>query len=117
MGPDLSNLARERRLSQIEQALRSPAARSGSAVVSVRFRDGRTLRGLARNETTWDLQLQSLDGALHMIDKKELALRTSAGSRRKAPGARRRGPKRASASRWLTSSGRSPVNGPRITGI
>src|SRR5215471_17202735 len=82
VGPDLSDLGRERRLGQIEQALRSPGSLMASnalgvmpasyKVVSVRLRDGRTLRGLAKNETNWDLQLQGLDGALHLLDKVQI---------------------------------------------
>ena len=60
LGPDLSDLARERRIPQIEQALREPGMR-GNAVgrdrddaaqsykaISLRMRDGRALRGLAK---------------------------------------------------------------------
>src|SRR2546425_5286450 len=48
LGPDLSNLAAGRRLAQIEQALRNPGAQPSYKVVTVRFRNGRTLRGLAK---------------------------------------------------------------------
>jgi alcohol dehydrogenase (cytochrome c) len=82
LGPDLSNLGNERRMAQIEQALRNPGSATPSGalgvvppsyqVVSVRLRDGRSLRGLAKNETNWDLQLESLDGTLHLLDKTQL---------------------------------------------
>jgi alcohol dehydrogenase (cytochrome c) len=70
LGPDLTNVARERRLSQIEQALRNSAAKSN--VLSVRTRDGQNLRGVARNESNFDVQLQTLDGKLHLLDKSAL---------------------------------------------
>jgi alcohol dehydrogenase (cytochrome c) len=75
LGPDLSNLARERRLSQIEQALRDPAALAtpGYRPVTVRLRDGRTFQGVARNESNYDLQLQGSDGALHFFAKEQIA--------------------------------------------
>src|SRR6185369_16397412 len=75
LGPELSNLAGEKRLSQIEQALRNPgtAAPSSYKVVTVRMRDGRSIRGLAKNETNFDIQVQGLDGAIHPIDKSEIA--------------------------------------------
>lgn len=75
LGPELSNVARERRLGQIEQALRDPAvmATPGYRPVSVRLRDGRVIRGLAKNESNYDLQLQDLDGALHFLRKDQIA--------------------------------------------
>lgn len=86
LGPDLSNLARERKLGQIEEALQDPAAapaatpgpRGGAAppsfqAVSVRLRDGRTLRGLAKYENPFDLGLQGVDGKFHSISKSRVA--------------------------------------------
>ena len=75
MGPDLSNLGRERRLGQIQQALRDPAALQtpGYKLVSVRLRDGSSLRGLAKNESNYDLQLQTLDGSLRLLSREEIA--------------------------------------------
>jgi alcohol dehydrogenase (cytochrome c) len=87
LGPDLSNIGRERTPTQIESSLRDPgsapppAGRGGrggrSAIsyraVTVRLRDGRTLRGIAKNESTFDLQLLSMDGALHLLSKETLS--------------------------------------------
>src|SRR4030095_5784685 len=72
LGPDLSNVGRDRRPEQIEQSLRDPGAAAaapagrrgrgggGAGVthraVTVRLRDGQTLRGIAKNESTFDLQ-------------------------------------------------------------
>jgi alcohol dehydrogenase (cytochrome c) len=70
LGPDLSNLGGERKLREIERALIHPA--SGTAV-SVRMRDGRTLRGLAMYEGPFDLGLRSLDGKFHSISKSAVA--------------------------------------------
>jgi PQQ-dependent dehydrogenase (methanol/ethanol family) len=73
LGPDLSNLARERRIGQIERALRDPQARSESfKVVSVRLADGRTVRGLAKYESPFDLGLLTLDGAFLSIAKQQV---------------------------------------------
>ena len=71
LGPDLSSIGRERRLGQIQQALHKPGG--AGKVVSVRTKDGRSIRGLVKNETSFDLQLLSLDGKLHMIDKQGVA--------------------------------------------
>src|SRR5205085_6700304 len=63
-GPDLSDLGMRRTLAEIEQSLRTPSARlaPGFEIVSARLHDGRVLRGFVKNESNYDLQLQSLDG-------------------------------------------------------
>ena len=84
-GPDLSNLARERKLPQIEQALKEPGAAPAASqfggrgggmrsyrAVSVQMHDGRTLRGLARYDGPFDLGLQSIDGKFHSISKSQV---------------------------------------------
>ncbi|MBL8205290.1 MAG: PQQ-dependent dehydrogenase, methanol/ethanol family [Blastocatellia bacterium] len=74
-GPDLSELGLERTLPEIEQSLRTPNAniRTGFGVISLRLRNGQRLRGFARNESNYDLQLQSLDGTFHLLRKDEIA--------------------------------------------
>jgi len=78
LGPDLSNIGRQRRLAEIAQSLKNPAANvaPGYRVVSVRLRDGSTLRGLAKNESNYDLQLQTLDGGLRLLDREQIAEET-----------------------------------------
>lgn len=78
LGPDLSNIGRQRRLTQITQALRNPSANAepGNRLVSVRLRDGVTLRGLVKNESNYDLQLQTLDGGLRLLDREQIAEET-----------------------------------------
>ncbi len=73
-GPDLSELGLERTLPEIEQALRSPSARltPGFQVALVRLRNGRTLRGWLKNESNYDLQLQTLDGKFHLLQRREV---------------------------------------------
>ncbi len=77
LGPDLTNLGRERRLGQIERALHNPGSeskgKSGYGVVSVRLQDGQRIRGLAKNETNFDLQIQALDGKLHLLRRTDIA--------------------------------------------
>jgi len=79
LGPDLTNLARERSLSQIVQALQNPGALAtpGYRPVTVRLRDGRTLRGLAKNESNYDLQLQGEDGTFHFLSKDQIVQQTN----------------------------------------
>src|SRR5215831_16248008 len=89
LGPDLSNIGRDRRPAQIEQALRdpgsapaAPAGRGGRGgrgaapsyrAVTVRLHDGRTIRGIAKNESAFDLQLLATDGKLHLLSKDQVA--------------------------------------------
>jgi len=75
VGPDLSNIGRDRRLAQIAQSLRDPGGRKDRSyrAVTVRLRDGKTLRGIAKNESAFDLQLLALDGTLHLLTKNQIA--------------------------------------------
>ncbi|MBM3740394.1 MAG: c-type cytochrome [Acidobacteria bacterium] len=75
VGPDLTDLGNRRKLREIEQSIDSPGAliTPGYGAVSVTLRDGRMLRGLARNQSNFDLQLQTLDGHLHLLQRKDLA--------------------------------------------
>ncbi len=74
-GPDLSNLGRERRVERITLALVKPGAvpSKGYRGVSVTLRDGGTLRGLIKNESNFDLQLQTLDGIMHYLSRDDIA--------------------------------------------
>ena len=77
VGPDLSNVGAERNPAQIERALLDPgsaAANRGSSyrAVTVRLRGGQTIRGIAKNESPFDLQLLSVDGKLHLLNKDQV---------------------------------------------
>ena len=87
LGPDLSSVGRDRSPAQIEQVLRDPGAAPPAAgrggrgrgappsyrAVTVRLRDGRTIRGIAKNESAFDLQLLAMDGKLHLLSKDQVA--------------------------------------------
>ena len=72
IGPDLTNLGHERRLSRIDQALRTPGSGEATSyrAVAVRTSGNRTIRGIVKNESNFDIQLLGLDGTLHLVDKK-----------------------------------------------
>jgi len=74
-GPDLSNAGAQLTLAEMEQSLANPGARRqrGYRVVSVRLRAGGTLRGLLRNETLYDLQVQGFDGPLQLLRREEVS--------------------------------------------
>jgi PQQ-dependent dehydrogenase (methanol/ethanol family) len=69
VGPDLTNIGRQLTLPDLTRKLRTPNAEVSDryATVSVRLRDGSTVRGYARKETLHSLQLQSLDGRLILL--------------------------------------------------
>jgi alcohol dehydrogenase (cytochrome c) len=85
LGPDLSNVGRERTFAQIEQALRDPGAGSPLAgrgrrrgglsypAVTVRLRDGRTIQGVAKNESNFDLQVLGTGEKLYLLTKDQVA--------------------------------------------
>jgi PQQ-dependent dehydrogenase (methanol/ethanol family) len=68
-GPDLSDIGHQVTLAELNQSLQQPDARiaTGYGVVNVTLRDGSSLRGFARSQGSHDLQLQTLDGRLHLL--------------------------------------------------
>ncbi len=83
IGPDLTNVARDRTPAQIEQVLRDPGTplaqggRGGRGApsyraVTVRLRNGQTIRGIAKNESPFDLQVLAIDGKLHLLLKAQV---------------------------------------------
>jgi alcohol dehydrogenase (cytochrome c) len=79
LGPDLSNLGRDRKTAEIERALHEPGARETRrtrepfAAVTLRMKDDTILRGVAKYETAFDLGVQSLDGRFHSIRRSDVA--------------------------------------------
>ena len=81
LGPDLSNLARDRRLPQIERGLLhagSPPAAAPRGVtlpsytpVSVTLRDGTRIRGVAKYESPFDLGVQTVEGTFRSIPRRD----------------------------------------------
>ncbi len=74
LGPDLSNLGGARRLAFITQSLRDPGAivAPGYKFVTVHLKNGKTLQGLVKNESDYDLQMQALDGSLQLLAKSDV---------------------------------------------
>jgi len=58
----------------METALRGPTVHPGNGwqVASVRTKAGQSARGFIRNESSADLQLQSFDGRLHLLSKRDV---------------------------------------------
>jgi PQQ-dependent dehydrogenase (methanol/ethanol family) len=90
LGPDLSGIGRDRTAADIERALVDPGGASDTSTaraeqnmrrggagsyraVTVRLRDGQSIRGLAKNESAFDLQLLAVDGELRLLLKDQVA--------------------------------------------
>ncbi len=69
VGPDLSETGKQNTVDQIREALVKPAAQTtpGYELVTVRLRNGQTLRGFARSRTNFVLELVDLEGGFHSI--------------------------------------------------
>ena len=69
LGSDLSNDGAVMSVAEMSEQItnhdQSPRART----IEVSTRDGRKLSGFARNEDNFSLQLQTLDGKFHFLDK------------------------------------------------
>ena len=75
IGPDLSDLGRRRSLSEIESALKEPGKRvtPGFSVVTAHLHNGESIRGLLKNESTFDVQLLGLDGRVHLLARDDIS--------------------------------------------
>ena len=72
LGPDLTDIGRERTAAQIERALRDPASTAAYPAATVRLRNGQTLHGIARSESAFDFQLLDMEGKLHLLSKDQV---------------------------------------------
>lgn len=81
-GPDLSNIGRQMSVADLTKAVTEPSAAiaQGYATVRVQMKDGRALRGFARNEGNHVLPLQTLDGRLVAVDKRDAQVTRETGS-------------------------------------
>jgi PQQ-dependent dehydrogenase (methanol/ethanol family) len=68
-GPDLSGIGTRLTLPQLVRAVRKPQSTpaSGWTWATVTLRDGRQMRGFARNRTQHSIDLQTRDGTLHPL--------------------------------------------------
>lgn len=75
LGPDLSNVANERSVAFLRESLTQskPHIPAGYQPVRVATKDGRTIRGILRNEHNFSLQVLGDDSKLHLLDREEVA--------------------------------------------
>jgi len=74
LGADLTSYAEPRSISEIRDAITDPAnnAQRRERMVSVATHGGEHFMGIARNEDNFSIQLQTSDGAFHLLMKSEL---------------------------------------------
>ncbi len=74
LGPDLSNIARERSLNFLRDVLTKPRPNHarGYRAAHVVTAQGRTLRGIVRNENNFSVQFVDTAGKLHLFARGEL---------------------------------------------
>ena len=74
LGPDLSNIGGERRLSVLRDALTKPRPHipRGYQPVEIVTADGQTISGILKNEDNFSLQLLDTDGKLQLLTRNEL---------------------------------------------
>jgi cytochrome c oxidase cbb3-type subunit III len=75
IGSDLTGVAAGAAAAEIKNAIVNPDIdqKEGRSKTLVTLRDGKTWEGIVRNEDNFSLQLQSLDGAFHLIQKSDIA--------------------------------------------
>jgi putative heme-binding domain-containing protein len=74
LGPDLSNLGATRRLSEIREAIVNPKAEAtpGFRPVLLEVSKGERVRGVAKHESNWSLQVLDERGNLHLLHGAEM---------------------------------------------
>jgi cytochrome c oxidase cbb3-type subunit III len=75
LGADLSAYAHSHSADDIRQAITDPNKNSArqQKTVSITTRDGQHFTGIARNEDNFSIQLQTPDGAFHLLMRSDLA--------------------------------------------
>ena len=75
IGPDLSDYGAIHSADDIRGAIVSADKRPGprKGLAKATTKDGQQVSGLVRNEDNFSLQLQTLDGAFHLLDKSSLS--------------------------------------------
>jgi PQQ-dependent dehydrogenase (methanol/ethanol family) len=74
VGPDLSALGRELTLDEIAESVQHPSVKikQGYGVVRVKLLDGSEIRGFARNQNRYNIQVQDLAGRFHLLRQEQV---------------------------------------------
>jgi len=79
LGPDLTEIGKERKIDDVRQSIARPSQvlRANFESVEIEFPSGNKLRGVARNEDTFSVQLMDAEERLHLLMKRDLKRVTS----------------------------------------
>lgn len=74
IGPDLSDYSATHSVDEMRNAILSSAKRPGlrKSLAKANTQDGQQIVGLLRNEDNFSVQLQSLDGVFHLLERSNL---------------------------------------------
>lgn len=74
LGPNLSRISDEKSAAELKKAITDPndTLREGYRTAEVRTADGKTIRGVIKNEDTFSLQMMDESEKLHMFSKADL---------------------------------------------
>jgi PQQ-dependent dehydrogenase (methanol/ethanol family) len=75
LGPDLSGIGQSKSVVQIADLIGKPHQKlaEGFQTVELRMHDGRTIRGVRKNEDTFSIQVMDTTEKLHLLLKKDVA--------------------------------------------
>jgi len=80
LGPDLTQIKEEKKTGDLRLAITQPnrSIRPNFETVDVEFSDGKTLRGVAKNQDTYSVQLMDTQEKIHLLLRKDLKRLTRA---------------------------------------
>ncbi len=75
IGPDLSDVGNRMTVEEIRDALLRPSAHTtpGYELVTVKLRDGQTIRGFAKSRSNFDIGVQDLEGRFHSLQEGQVS--------------------------------------------
>src|SRR4051812_15574 len=82
MGPDLTDVGATRPVALLKEAILDPSKRlqlAGQEGVSIKLKNGKEIRGLARNRNNYSLQVLDREGNLHLVSMLEVEQLTISG--------------------------------------
>ena len=82
MGPDLTDVGATRPLALLKEAILDPSKRlqlAGQEGVSIKLKNGKEIRGVARNRDNYSLQVLDREGNLHLVSMLDVEQLTISG--------------------------------------
>lgn len=74
LGPDLSTIGAEQSVEQLTESIRNPSANIAPRYrhVRVETREGESIEGLMKNDSTYSIQIFDLSATFHLLLKSDL---------------------------------------------